>query len=579
MKSVVTHQLNRNQCLLIVIFATLTVYALGHFEALTNPYVINDDVRQQIYWMQRWQDPELFQDDLLTRYAENYVPVGVKSIYYVFSGLLNPVQFSKVLTAFLFILNAALLFLIGSTFSDELTSVVLATSSFLFTSYMTKISGGMSQSFAYPLMLAYIYFLASEKLLWAGLIIMIQSVFNPYIFVLCSVTHALYMLKNFGGQFLELLTGRSEMLVRRYSLAKIVLLNVPVLAGALAILVQHVFLRSAEFGELISWVDIYGHIEYTSSGRYQLQPGPDLYWEMFRPVVLLLLYDDYGPVAGTISGAACLIGILWAVAINKWDIDLSRMGFIVYLAVASLILYFVSYEVAMKLFLPRRYIEFSFNFFYSIIYAICISSIIRSLNLKKFYLLVLLIFVVIMGGLRLNDVGIYNFSKDTQLYEFLLKTPKNSVVAGPPEVMDNVVTFARRKAFITFELSHTWFTDYWKIIRKRTMDFFDAYYSSDPESIRKFAQDNGVDYMIVRERDFKPKNISKSFQGVEPFGSAERSTASNLGDGNGNRVIYFEPFQSYIHSRFLETKYFALLDDKRFEPVFKGEGYRIVKLR
>ena len=579
MKSVATHQLNRNQCLLIVIFATLTVYALGHFDALTNPYVINDDVRQQIYWMQRWQDPELFQDDLLTRYAENYVPVGVKSIYYVFSGLLNPVQFSKVLTAFLFTLNAALLFLIGSTFSDELASVVLATSSFLFTSYMAKISGGMSQSFAYPLMLAYIYFLASEKLLWAGLTIMIQSVFNPYIFVLCSLTHALYMLKNFGGQFLELLTGRAEMLVHRYSLAKIVLLNVPVLAGALAILVQHVFLRSTEFGELISWVDIYGHIEYTASGRYQLQPGPDLYWEMFRPVVLLLLYDDYGPVAGTISGAACLIGILWAVAINKWDIDLSRMGFLVYLAVASLILYFVSYEVAMKLFLPRRYIEFSFNLFYSIIYAICISSIIRSLNLKKFYLLVLLIFVMVMGGLRLNDVGIYNFSKDTQLYEFLLKTPKNSVVAGPPEVMDNVVTFARRKAFITFELSHTWFTDYWKIIRKRTMDFFDAYYSSDPESIRKFAQDNGVDYMIVREKDFKPKNISKSFQGVEPFGSAERSAASSLGDGNRNSVIYFEPFQSYIHSRFRETKYFALLDDKRFEPVFKGEGYRIVKLR
>ncbi|MDD3471598.1 MAG: hypothetical protein PHS86_02345, partial [Syntrophaceae bacterium] len=94
---------------LLVIISALFVYIVGHFEAITNPYVINDDVRQQIYWMQRWSDPELFQNDYLTRYAENYVPIGVKSIYYAFSGIINPVQFSKVLTGFLFVVNAVLL--------------------------------------------------------------------------------------------------------------------------------------------------------------------------------------------------------------------------------------------------------------------------------------------------------------------------------------------------------------------------------------------------------------------------------------------------------------------------------------
>jgi hypothetical protein len=43
----------RNYYLLIVIISALFVYVAGHFQALTNQYVINDDVRQQIYSMQR----------------------------------------------------------------------------------------------------------------------------------------------------------------------------------------------------------------------------------------------------------------------------------------------------------------------------------------------------------------------------------------------------------------------------------------------------------------------------------------------------------------------------------------------
>jgi len=41
----------RNYYLLIVIISAL--FVAGHFQALTNQYVINDDVRQQIYSMQR----------------------------------------------------------------------------------------------------------------------------------------------------------------------------------------------------------------------------------------------------------------------------------------------------------------------------------------------------------------------------------------------------------------------------------------------------------------------------------------------------------------------------------------------
>ena len=61
----------------LVALLSAAVFGIAHFQALTNPYVINDDVRQQIFWMQRWLDPQLFPRDLLSDYARQYVPWGV----------------------------------------------------------------------------------------------------------------------------------------------------------------------------------------------------------------------------------------------------------------------------------------------------------------------------------------------------------------------------------------------------------------------------------------------------------------------------------------------------------------------
>ena len=66
------------------------VFVLAHFQALANPFIINDDVRQQLYWMQQWQDPALFRGDFLTGYARAYVPWGVKGLYWLASWWVSP---------------------------------------------------------------------------------------------------------------------------------------------------------------------------------------------------------------------------------------------------------------------------------------------------------------------------------------------------------------------------------------------------------------------------------------------------------------------------------------------------------
>ncbi|MFH0823048.1 MAG: hypothetical protein V2B18_09890, partial [Pseudomonadota bacterium] len=150
--------------LLYVAAAAMVVYVYAHREALTNPYVINDDVRQQIYWMQEWREPGLFEGDPLTRYARNYVPFGVKAIYRVGAIFMDPIQFTKVVTGFVFVLTAVFLFLLGRELGDDVLGFLLSGTFFLFGGFLWRMSGGLSRSFVYPLLIAYLWYLARGDL-------------------------------------------------------------------------------------------------------------------------------------------------------------------------------------------------------------------------------------------------------------------------------------------------------------------------------------------------------------------------------------------------------------------------------
>ena len=62
----------------------------------------------------------------------------------------------------------------------------------------------------------------------------------------------------------------------------------------------------------------------------------------------------------------------------------------------------------------------------------------------------------------------------------LAATPKDAIIAGHPNLMDNVPTFARRRALVTYKLAHPWSKGFWQRIEPRLEDLFAAYYAADP---------------------------------------------------------------------------------------------------
>jgi hypothetical protein len=548
--------------------AALFVFVVAHWAALTNGYVINDDVRQQVYWMQAWVDPELYGDDLLTRYARNYVPWGVQALYAVATPFVNPIYFSKILTGILFVLTAGFLFALGLALQDLLAAVLVVCVSFLFGGFLDQISGGLSRAFVYPLLAAHLFFLNQGMIVTASTVILLESVLNPYVLVLSLGTQALFFAHRYGrGVLLELSrrlfpagkgqTSESESCkgtnVGQLPVTRLVAsCSIVALAVVLAAL-KYVILKAPEFGSAVTRAQMAGGVEYTAAGRYEIIPGPSIWFELIRPLVPYPETGTLSIVVGCVLFALMVGTTLWVFSRPRSFLNLRGLGIFVYLLIASFLLYAVADVVLMKIFLPRRYVEFSLALFYCVLIAACLRVVIDELHLKRSAFPFLIAGLVLVGAVRLQGVGVKDYSKDAELYQFLEHTPKTAVAAGHPELMDNVPTFARRPAFVTYELSHSWYDCYWELIKKRTFDFFEAYYSSDEETIRRFGKKNGITYLVVRESDFSPETLK-------------------------SKAVYFEPFGDYIRKLTAQSKDFAVLDAGRFPPVFHRNGIRVIKL-
>jgi hypothetical protein len=137
-----------------------------------------------------------------------------------------------------------------------------------------------------------------------------------------------------------------------------------------------------------------------------------------------------------------------------------------------------------------------------------------------------------------------------QLYRYLQTLPKDVLIAGHPEEMDNIPLFARRKVLVNQELSLPYFTGYYAQVRQRLFAMLAAYYTTDIQDVQHFVQRYSVDYILVNTQHF---------------------SASFLQGG-----IYDEPFGSFIRQQLDTHKRFALLNVSALQRVYERGPYILV---
>ena len=479
--------------LLLVILGSAVLFAYAHLRAFTNPFVINDDVKQQIFWMQQWLDPELFKGDVLADYARHYVTWGVQGVYRLVAFLgVNPVDFSRVLPGLLFVFLGGCLFEIGGVMGGRPVAWMTVAVFWLMPFFLDNLAGGLARAFAAPL-LALFWLRWLQGRYWGmGLALLLQALFIPYIFLLAA---GAVVLANLAGWF-----GHGKLPPFPVRPAHFLLLAA---AAGLVVLMNQQF-SQAGYGPLVSLADMVNHPEYTAHGRYAFLPMPSFFWDLISPWELIAPFWEGGLIAGAVATPLLLGLALYGAFKVNWRVLRPKLAPAAYLGLASLLLYCLARLFYFKLFLPERYLMYYLNLFSCIFLALCWGAALRVTNWPRTLAVLALIMVVGLSGLRLQDVGLYDFSAARPLYEAVAQTPKDSLIAGHPNLMDAVPTLARRRAFATYKLAHVWSKGYWQWLKPRLREFFAAYYATNPEVVKAFCRRHRIDFLVVDERHFTP---------------------------------------------------------------------------
>ncbi|OGL42887.1 MAG: hypothetical protein A2161_06095 [Candidatus Schekmanbacteria bacterium RBG_13_48_7] len=90
-----------------------------------------------------------------------------------------------------------------------------------------------------------------------------------------------------------------------------------------------------------------------------------------------------------------------------------------------------------------------------------------------------------------------NASIFTPLSRFLSTLPADTLLAGPPRDLDDIVIQSCKPAMIAYLLDHRWYIDLTKELHTRYIAIFDEIYASDPEPINLLHAQYGVTHLLI----------------------------------------------------------------------------------
>ena len=235
---------------------TLIYGFLGLQQAFSGEYVVQDDARQHVFWMQRFLDPDLFPQDWIANYFQSVAPTGYTNLYRAAANLgVSPLVFNKFLPTILALLTTCY------GFGVCLKLFPLPAAGFTATLFLNQLLwskddliSATPRAFFYPLFLAFLYYVLRRSL-WPCLItIVLQSLFYPQTALLSSAILCVRLLDWKQGK-LRLSSERQDYQFAIAGLSLTLLMLIPYA------------LTASEFGPIVTLAEAKQMPEFDSDGR------------------------------------------------------------------------------------------------------------------------------------------------------------------------------------------------------------------------------------------------------------------------------------------------------------------------
>jgi hypothetical protein len=552
---------------LILSLSLAVVYSIpALLAAFSREFVVQDDARQHVFWMQRFVEEDLFPKDLIADYFQSVAPAGYTWVYRLMAMVgIEPLLLHKLLPPVLGAIATCYCFgicveLLSIPISGFIGALLLNQTLWM----RDDIVAATPVAFVYPLLLAFLYYLLKGNLLGVGSAIAILGLFYPQCVFVCAgvlILQLVWEIRNrlcrggFHQQSLTLTDNLSKPAPPtdiKENLLPLSFLSfyIITLAVAILILLPYAF-KPSEFGPIIT----------AAEGKTLPTFQPDGWSNFFDQDLVKFWFC--GKRSGMLPTEWCVLTsnysallippqLLAALALpillrypSRFPLlkQVRGIDILPQMLIVSISWFFLAHLLLFRLHLPNRYTEHSFRIVVAIAATITIISLIDILlnhrfsipNPKsKILLSFLIVFALLLYPPLLKLQGYsfaadsYTVGKEPALYKFFQSQPKDITIASIAKEANNLPSFAHKSILIGGQgYALPYHQKYYAEIKRRTLDLIKAQYSTDLKQIKRFIQTYKVDLWLLDRAAFtlyyvENNNWMEEFQAKQPIANTIR---------------------------------------------------------
>jgi hypothetical protein len=505
-----------------------------HLRLSRDHFRFSDDVRVLIAPQFRLEDPQLFPRDPVVAYYLASLPDGYALVYRALTPLFGVVALSKGLPYVLLACGLTALALTAWRLAGDAAafgSLALALGS----SYLLwRMTGGLPRGFAAPLLAAGTLALVEGRVRALAVLAVVAAGFYPAAALTLGV--ALTLLLLMPATLRGAASGWS--LPRR---AGVVALT----GGAAGLVLLPAALRLRAWGSAIGPDLIARYPEAGPFGRFAAAdraPFPALPTAALAPLRAALVGDG-APIAGPFDARAhaawlvplvAVLGLVGCGSLAWGRVEARRF---LLLPLAMLACHTLSLVLVPRLFLPERYVAYAVPVIVLVAVPATLGALSRASRgwMRALPWVYNAAIILLLGARGVPWIGltVYIAPAERPLFRAIANLPNDAVIAAfPSETSDCIPYLSRRSVFLAWETHMPFHTRYTELMRSRAQALFDAYFTSDPEVLRRFRERQGVTHLLVDARQlasqpgyFAPFNeqIGRNFKAGKANGFAVES--------------------------------------------------------
>ena len=501
----------KNYYLWVGISLVFTIYygLISYYYGFSQDYIVQDDVRQHIVWLQKFIDPELFPNDFIADYFKSLAPLGFKTLYFGGAKLgIEPIWLARILPTVLSIITTVYTYLFTLKILPKASSGFLAT---LFVNQLIWLNDDLitatPRAFIYPLLAAFLYYLSINSLFTCLVLMLLQGWFYPHI-----------LLIEMGVLTLRLLVIKRKCPRLTANKTSYIwwVMGLIVTAIALYPLTQ----KPPELATVITAQQMQQMLEFQSGGRTPYFGTGIRFW----------FYENSGlslPAFPTIVW--CSLGLPWLLTTKLPTINLitNKIVILLQVAIASLVMFVLAHLFLPVLHLPSRFTYHSLRLILGITTAIVLTVILDTLKIwldKKLYLsnslklsdkiklaliIVASITIVVVPAIPFIFIAFQNWNVGTnpEIYQYLARQPKDILVASLSEDANNIPAFSQRSILVGGEFAYAYHPVYYDRVKQRTVDLLQAQYTPDIKVLTSFIRKYDLNYIMLDKTAFTPEYL------------------------------------------------------------------------